>query len=67
MKDKLIWYILTRICRYLVKQGYHHESNIARYYSTMLHAARKEFYEDNDITIRSFLTDCFLTHKLPYE
>lgn len=67
MKDKLIWWILPKICRYLVKQGVLHDVKISRYYSIMLHAARKEFSEDNDKTLKSFLTDCFNRHKLPHE
>lgn len=67
MKDKLIWWLLPKICRYLVIQGCQHETKIARYYETMQTAARERFYEDNDVTLKAFLTNCFNKHKLPHE
>ena len=52
-------WLLKRIARKLVVQGYDHHMRIAEYYKIMEDAARNEFTEDNEPTLKAFLTDCF--------
>lgn len=57
--DSLTYYVLTGICRRLVRQGSTHRQNIAEYYRIMRNAAEKEFKEDNKPTLDAFLQECF--------
>jgi hypothetical protein len=59
MKHKIIWFILPKICKFLVKQGYHHQQNIERYYSIMSKAIDEQFTEDNAMTRDKFSSDCY--------
>lgn len=51
-------YILKRICRRLVRQGWYHKRRITEYYKIMREAAQAEFTEDNRPTLNSFLREC---------
>ena len=51
-------WLLRRLCSRLVIQGPQHKRNITEYYKAMAEAARKEFSEDNKITLDSFLAEC---------
>jgi hypothetical protein len=53
-----IW-LLRRLCRKLVKQGYYHKTNITQYFRIMYQAAMVEFTEDNKPTLDAFLQECF--------
>ncbi len=50
-------YILKRIAASVVKQGWHRK-RIIEFYHILIEAARKEFTEDNEPTLDSFLTEC---------
>jgi len=61
MEYKLHWlvrFLLRRICRKLVRQGYSHKARITAYYRIMRQVAQKEFYEDNRPTLDAFLSEC---------
>jgi len=45
------------IVRHLVFQG-NHQKRIEQYYSLLIDAARKEFTEDNKVTLDNFLEEC---------
>ena len=47
------------IARRAVIQGRHHQENIVEMMRIICEAARNEFTEDNEPTIRSFLDECF--------
>lgn len=51
---------LEFITEALVVQGQWHTSNIVKYYNIMYMAAFKEFTEDNDPTLKSFLLEQFV-------
>jgi hypothetical protein len=57
--NKLDRWLLKRICKKLVIQGSEHKSRIAQYYKIMADAARQEFTEDNEPTLKHFLTECY--------
>lgn len=57
--NRLDQWLLKRICKKLVKQGPKHKSRIAQYYKIMADAARQEFYEDNEPTLKGFLDECY--------
>lgn len=64
--SKLEWHltkyqirVLRKICKKLVLQGPDHKERIECYYRIMYEMARCEFTEDNEITLKSFLHDCF--------
>jgi hypothetical protein len=57
--NKLIRFILKKICARLVQQGYHHQYYITEYYRIMNDAIDKEFYEDNQPTKNYFTQECF--------
>lgn len=59
MKHKIIWFILEKICKFLVIQGYHHQSNIEKYYKIMGKAIDEQFTEDNCFTRDEFSSKCF--------
>lgn len=42
-----------------VRQGFSHQANIIELYKMIREAAEAEFNEDNEATLRSFLTGCF--------
>lgn len=54
----MIFWILRKICRNLVKQGHNHEFLIREYYRIMWEEAKKEFGEDSLYNLRIFLQDC---------
>ena len=57
LQIKILKWIATKI----VIQSCQHKKNIIMYYKILGDAARKEFTEDNKITLDSFLSDCFNT------
>lgn len=59
MKDDFYIWLLRIICRHFVRQGHLHQYKIQKYYSLMWDAARKEFYEDNDESLKSYLRERF--------
>ena len=56
--NKFEKWLLRGLCRRLVIQGPQHQGNITEYYEVMTEAARKEFNEDNKITLDDFLAEC---------
>lgn len=54
----LVRFLLQKICRKLVIQGYSHRANIVAYYRVMHDAAAVEFSEDNQVTLNAFLREC---------
>jgi len=61
-------FLLRRICRFLVRQGWHHKRNIIEYYSIMREAVLQEFTEDNKATHEDFMTECHnLALAKPYD
>jgi hypothetical protein len=55
----VIRWMLRRICRKLVVQGPLHAKRITEYYRIMGEAAEAEFTEDNELTLVSFLRECW--------
>ncbi len=53
-----LW-LLRRIVSDAVRQGPHHANNIAEVYVVIRDCCRSEFYEDNDVTLDSFLDELF--------
>jgi radical SAM superfamily enzyme YgiQ (UPF0313 family) len=53
------WFI-KRIFERDFRQSHYHYFNIAAVYALIREVARKEFYEDNDITLETFLQELFL-------
>ena len=51
-------WMLKRIARVLVFQGPEHQVRITAYYEIMHRAARREFREDNRVTLDDFLREC---------
>lgn len=51
-------WLLKRITKKLVIQSFDHQQNIIKYYQILTEAARKEFKEDNKITLNEFLSEC---------
>jgi len=54
------WF-LKSVFKKQVRQGYFHHSNIIELYTMINDAARDEFHEDNDATLKHFLQECFKT------
>lgn len=50
-------YILVRAAKAAVVQG-DHKRRIIDFYSILVDAARREFTEDNKVTLDSFLREC---------
>jgi len=50
-------WILTKIAKRLVIQGFSHDWRIRQYYSILISAARKEFTEDNKTILDHFLRE----------
>jgi len=57
--SKIKSWILSKICDRLVEQGPNHKGLITQYYKIMAKEARKEFREDNKLSLDSFLRECF--------
>jgi hypothetical protein len=51
-------WMLKRIAKKAVLQSYDHKKNIETYYQVIVDAAKKEFNEDNEVTICGLLSDC---------
>ena len=51
-------WMLKRITKRIVIQSHEHRNNIIEYYNIIYDAVKKEFYEDNKITLDSFLSEC---------
>jgi hypothetical protein len=52
-------WILKGIFKEIVTQGPHHEKNIIKVYTLLREAARTEFFEETNISLNDFLSDCF--------
>lgn len=50
---------LQKIAKRIAIQSECHTANITEYYQVMVEVARKEFYEDNEITLYNFLLELF--------
>lgn len=50
---------LRKIAKRIAIQSECHTANITEYYRIMAEVARKEFFEDNDVTLYDFLLECF--------
>lgn len=50
---------LKKIAKRIVIQSHCHADNITEYYRIIAESARKEFFEDNDVTLGDFLLECF--------
>ena len=50
-------WMLRRIARIVVRQGWH-RAKIIKFYSILAYEARQEFTEDNTATLNSFLREC---------
>jgi len=48
---------LSKIAKRAVIQSENHTSNIEEYYAILVRAARKEFSEDNLVTLNDFLSE----------
>ncbi len=55
--NKIQRFFLKLIAEKTVVQGFFHHIRIKKYYKTLILAARKEFSEDNDTSLASFLRD----------
>jgi hypothetical protein len=51
------WF-LKRLCRKLVIQSPSHKRNIIEYFQIMKWAAKREFVEDNQVSLEAFLLEC---------
>jgi len=51
------WFLM-RLCRRLVIQGPNHRGNVIEYLRVIREAARKEFTEENEVGIDSFMREC---------
>lgn len=52
------WFI-QRIIQREVRQGYDHPQRITEMYRMIRKASEREFYEDNSVTLKHFLTERF--------
>ena len=52
------WF-LKQVFKKQVRQGVFHHANIIELYTMIGNAARDEFHEDNDPTLKHFLKECF--------
>lgn len=57
--NKFERWFLQKILRKQIAQGYCQTENIVELYSMIREATKKEFYEDNDVTISAYLQECF--------
>ncbi len=51
-------WMLKRILRKTVRQGFDHKAKITGFYRLVIAAAQDEFTEDNKPTLRAFLEEC---------
>ena len=58
LKSKIALYLLRVISKELVVQGPHNKENIVVYYAVMVEAARKEYREETNPGLISFLEEC---------
>jgi hypothetical protein len=61
--SKLQLWMLRKIFSTAMVQGAHHANNLVTIQSLLLEVLRKEFYEDNDVTLDYFVRDCYLDAK----
>lgn len=59
MWERFKRYLLRELIREQVQQGYDHFERIEGLYALIREEARAEFYEDNDVTLDSFLRERF--------
>lgn len=57
--NKLHVWLLKRIFKHIVKQGYYHAANIRQVYSLLREEAQKEFFEDTIIGLDHYLLEQF--------
>ena len=60
-RPTLTWFerwILKRIARKLIPQGFYSKGKITHYYQIMADVAREHYREDNDSTLHDFLAEC---------
>jgi hypothetical protein len=57
--NKFEEWIVKRIIRREVRQGWDHQRNITNLYKMIRVACESEFYEDNTVTMNSNLTEWF--------
>lgn len=50
---------LRKIAKRVIIQSPSHTENIVEYYKIIVEAARKEFFEDNEVTLYKFLLELF--------
>ena len=53
-------WLLRIVAEDAVIQSHHHQDNIKKYYQIVYNAAKEEFNEDNDITLKSLLLELFM-------
>ena len=58
MINRFELWMLKRIIRKTLRQGYHHEKLTSLYHMIFLYA-EIEFFEDTDATLKNFLEECF--------
>jgi hypothetical protein len=57
--NKFEEWFLRRVIRKEVRQGFDHAQKITNLYTMIRVAAEQEFYEDNVVTMNSYLTEWF--------
>lgn len=57
-------WLLRKLCKRLVIQGFDHARHITDYYRVIAEEAMDEFVEDNKYTLHDFLSEC---HKNSFE
>lgn len=53
-------WLLKLVTERITIQSHEHQNNIVKYYEMMYIAAKCEFTEDNDITLKSLLLELFM-------
>ncbi|MCK5613446.1 hypothetical protein KAR91_66865 [Candidatus Pacearchaeota archaeon] len=56
---KIELWLLRKIAKRIVIQGFSHKENINKYYQIIYDATESEFTEDNKPTRDAFLEECF--------
>jgi hypothetical protein len=52
-------WMMKRIAKKQVEQGYHHSEKITEMYRVINQAAREEFNEDSESSLKGYLTEWF--------
>lgn len=56
-------WMLKNILSKIIQQSHRHERDITSLYQMIYDRARYVFYEDNQVTLESFLDDCYKAGK----